>query len=346
MAVAILRLEGLWWMTRPVSVTTAFIAIPGWLAAESPPSNLRLAAMVGAVMAGRMFANVVNDLFDREKDRVTAPWLPLPSGIVSVNQAVVLALALALCTFVLLRAAAPGWHGFLLGATGIVLGGAIYGTYSMVKPYAIAALVVTGIVYVFPPVVAWLVAGGGWSQEIAVVLVYAGWRGLAANVFSTLRDVDRDAEVGNRSIAVRLGPGTTLALGVALELAATCCILGIAAERQRLLLGVLVVGTSALTFVVAYLRSAEKIRRATNRIQRTVLMRPVNIARNYVGIILVQSISIGIAAAAVTVVVRKACIGPYARRIPGGELRRALLELEGSDAANRAAAESRPLVKR
>lgn len=206
-SVSVRRLEGLWWMTRPGSLLTGFIAAPGWLAARHPPSDGRLVAMIGAVTIGRALAAIANDILDEEKDRVTAPKLPLPSGLVTVPQAAITAGTLTIILLGLVWIAAGGLPQFLAGVIGIAAGGAVFGSYSFVKPYALISIIVTGVAYMSAPLTAWLVAGGGWSATIAFVLVYSLLRGFAANVFSTLRDVDRDGDVGNLSVAVRLAPG-------------------------------------------------------------------------------------------------------------------------------------------
>lgn len=322
-----LRAEAVLWITRPVSITTAFIAIPGWLAAKSSTSTTRLVAMVVAIMAGRMAANVVNDLFDKDKDRVTAPYLPLPSGLLTVRQAILVVGVLAGCMFALLfLAAAANWSRFFLGVGGVTVGALVYSTYSFVKPYPVIALAVTGFVYMCPPTTAWIIAGGGWSIEFVVVLYYALMCGIAANVFSGIRDVGRDADVGNYSVAVRLGVKKALLLALTLESVACLCIFGISILRHCPIFGVLIGTVSIGLLTLTFLKSAEKIRLASSRTERMILMGPIYLARNYIGIILVQSLPIGFAVGLVFVVVRRAPIALYARRIQRGELRRALSE--------------------
>jgi 4-hydroxybenzoate polyprenyltransferase len=323
----VLRLEGLWWMMRPPSVATAFIAVPGWLASESATAYGRLAAMVAAVMVGRAIANVVNDILDEEKDRVTAPELPLPSGIVTRTQARVLTLLLGTCLVILLGLASTDWTGFALGLAGSIACGACVGLYSLVKPYAFLAVPVTGGAYLSVPVTAWMVGGGGWSPETAVVFFYGLLRGLAANVFSTYRDVDRDVEVGNYSVAVRLGARRALALGIALETTAVLSIVAIAALRGDLWLGLVVVAVSLALLAVAF-RDARAQRQSTKpEDERSLLDLPLRIARNHVAVVLVQSVPVGIVLAAISAAsIRSESL--YARRLIAGELREELREAQ------------------
>src|SRR5690349_2149696 len=99
-----LKLEAVAWMARPSAVIDAPIVVPaGWLAANDPPGLGRmLAAMATAVVAGAL-TNIANDLLDEEKDRATAPELPLPSGLLRRREA---ALAFSLLVLVGLGTAA------------------------------------------------------------------------------------------------------------------------------------------------------------------------------------------------------------------------------------------------
>jgi 4-hydroxybenzoate polyprenyltransferase len=314
-------MEALFWMTRPSSAVIGLLAVPGWLAASAPPGFGRMSAMVAAVMLGRMIVNIVNDILDEEKDRITAPELPLPSGLVTLPQAALTAGFLLLCVLALLFVAGGSPRGFFLAAGGIAAGGLLIGCYSFVKPYAIASMTVTGGAFVSAPVAAWLVAGGGVSPQICAVVLYAFLRGLGANVFSTLRDVDVDGKVGNYSVAVRLGPERALKLGVLLEVLAAFCVFWVAAADDHFLLGGVVVGLSLFFLLGAYQLMSRQQQKAAGRYERIWVALPVNLARHHVAVILVQSIPIGCAALGLTAVgVALDVIPMYKRRIIEGEL--------------------------
>jgi 4-hydroxybenzoate polyprenyltransferase len=315
--------EGLWWITRPPTVATGLIAVPGWLAAAPSPAYGRLAAMVGAVMMGRAIANVVNDVLDEKKDRLTAPELPLPSGLVGRLQAILLGGVLVLCQLALVFVAAGGsWRHFVFGIAGCTAIGVLVALYSLVKPYPALAVPVTGLAYLSCPVTAWLVAGGGWSTEVWMVFAYALCRGTAANVFSTYRDIDRDAAVGNYSVAVRLGHRRAFGLGISLEGLGALFVLGIAVARQEVVFGAAVFIASAALLVWASLITMRSPG-ATDADDRSLLIFPLRVARNHVAIVLVQSLSVGLAAAAITGVAW-AMEPLYTRRIIEGRLREAV----------------------
>lgn len=308
-------------MLRPPTVATGLIAAPGWLAATAPYAGL--AALVGAVMAGRAIANLVNDLLDEEKDRTTAPELPLPSGLVTRPVAIGTALALVALQLALVWIATEGRDTFLLGVGGCAACGGLVGLYSLVKPYAGAAMVVTGLAYMSCPVTAWLVAGGSWSTEVGLVFLYGFLRGVGANVFSTYRDVDRDGGVGNRSVAVRLGAERAFALGVLVEAMAVVCVFGVAVVRDEVLLGAAVLVVSLALFAFAWRATVRRRAASATGEDRDLLILPVRVARNHAAIVIVQSLALGLVAVGVTVT----CFALetlYTRRIIKGGLRRSL----------------------
>lgn len=308
-------------MVRPPTLVTGFIAIPGWLAATAPPSAARLAAFAGAAVLARAVANILNDFLDESKDRTTAPELPLPAGLVTHRQAALAALALSACVVGLLGVAAQSPLPFLLGLCGLSAGGVLIGLYSLVKPHALTTLAVTACVYVCLPLSGWVVAGAGWSAELGIVLGYAALRGLAGNMFSSLRDVDSDPRVGNRSIAVRLGAARAFALGVAIELLATTAVVAVAVLRDRVALGVLVAAAIAACLLLSYRATARGQGGAAGRLERTKMLWPLDVGRHNTGIVLVQSPPVGIVTTAVTVVLLTRGASVYARRIAGGELK-------------------------
>lgn len=284
--------------------------------------------MFAAIVVGRMIVNVVNDILDEEKDRLTAPELPLPSRLVTLPEAALTAGGLTILLLLLLWTAGNGLTGFLLGAGGITAGGLFIGVYSFVKPYAVVSMVVTGCAFVSGAMTAWLVGGGGVSLEIGLVVLYAFLRGNAANVFSTIRDIDLDSEVGNRSVAVRLGWPRALVLGVSIETLASLCILGVAVLKNHVFLGAIVVAGGLSLLMVSFVMTARIQRNASGRYERASGSIPINLGRQHVGIALVESIPAGVGAALVTAAAFFLEDPLYRRRIIEGHLRDGLDEAE------------------
>ena len=85
----LLRVEAGWWMSRTfLSNLATWAAVIGWVVADPDLGSWgRMLALVVAIIAlnGAMF--IVNDILDADGDKVTAPYLPLPSGLLSLRQA-------------------------------------------------------------------------------------------------------------------------------------------------------------------------------------------------------------------------------------------------------------------
>lgn len=327
------KLEAVGWMARPSAVIDAPIIVPaGWLAANDPPGLGRmLAAMATAVVAGAL-TNIANDLLDEEKDRTTAPELPLPSGLLRRREAALAFLLLALVGLGTAALASTTPSRFVQGfAVGCVCGLLVI-AYSLLKPYGFVALVAIASSYACVPVGAWLVAGGG-GATVALVAAFALLWGLAGNVQAALRDVDSDEAVGNRSIAVRLGPQRTLAMGALFDCLGCACIVFVAAAESRLAVGIPVVILALLallgTHAAAIARHGEA--GAEGRLGRVKVMRAATLSRlgTQLALVAVFSLPLAVAMAAALAALLVLLIPGYERRIISGGLRRAMARVPG-----------------
>ncbi len=82
------RLKNFWNISRPLNVFIAFLTI--WIAAFiSPDFHLNYKLILGSIAAALITcgANIVNDIFDVEIDRINKPHRPLPKGTVSIREA-------------------------------------------------------------------------------------------------------------------------------------------------------------------------------------------------------------------------------------------------------------------
>ncbi|EEP70559.1 hypothetical protein MCAG_00886 [Micromonospora sp. ATCC 39149] len=207
---SLLRVEAAWWMSRTfLSNLATWAALIGWIAAD--PQLLgwpRMIALVVAVVAlnGAMF--VVNDILDADGDAVTAPYLPLPSGLLTLRQAWLAAGAGVLVAAVGLVLAARTTGRLLTGAVLLLAGIVLSAAYSKVKDYGIWGSLTVALPQSVPAAVAWVVAGGGPVGEALLVLTYLLLASVSNNVLAALRDVEKDPAAGNRTLAVRIGaPG-------------------------------------------------------------------------------------------------------------------------------------------
>jgi geranylgeranylglycerol-phosphate geranylgeranyltransferase len=330
---SLLKLEAVGWMGRPSALIDAPLIVPaGWLAAADPPSTGRmLAAMATAVIAGAL-TNMANDLLDEEKDKTTAPELPLPSGLLTRPQALVAFVVLVFVGFGTAAIASVTLERFLAGVAVGFLCGFLVLLYSLVKERGLVASVVIASAYACMPLGAWLVAGAGGSTVIPVMAFALLW-GLAGNFQAALRDVDSDDEVGNQSIAVRVGPERTLALGAAVDVAASLCILWAAALEDRLEIGIplvaLFLAVLVFTHRAAIGRHGED--RAEGRTQRVRVMRAATLSRlgSQFVLVAVFSVPIALLLAAAVAALLLLLIPGYERRIIGGGLREAMARVPG-----------------
>lgn len=196
--------EAAWWAMRPNFYSNAVPAVAGLYAATVSPSGREVVGVVVFVALMGGLLQLVNDILDHEKDGVTAPYLPIPSGLlglVAAKAAAALLFASALAA--LLFATDPTIRFvWALGATAVTV--VLSVLYSLLKNCGVLASACVALVYAGPAFLGWLVAGGeGWL--ITLVLLDCFLAMFFGNTWAALRDVDADATVGNRTLPVRIG---------------------------------------------------------------------------------------------------------------------------------------------
>ncbi len=163
-----------------------------------------LAAMVTARSAAMGFNRLVDARFDALNPRTA--MRELPQGRMSQAEAAAF-VAVASAGFVV-----SAWQ---LGPICLVLSPlalAIVFWYSLAKRYTWSTQVFLGLAMAVAPVGGWLAAGGGASWEpVLLALAIGTWVG-GFDVLYACQDVDFDRAHGLRSIPVRFGVPTALAL--------------------------------------------------------------------------------------------------------------------------------------
>jgi 4-hydroxybenzoate polyprenyltransferase len=190
-------------LDRPIG--TWLLLFPCWwgiaLAASGPP-DLRLMVLfgIGAVVM-RGAGCVVNDVLDRDLDgRVERTrHRPIPSGQVSVRQALAFMAALMAIGFLVLVQLSPAAIG--LG----VLSLALVFTYPLMKRITWWPQAFLGLTFNWGALVGWAAVTGGLDLP-AFVLYAAGiaWT-LGYDTIYAHQDKEDDARIGVRSTALRLG---------------------------------------------------------------------------------------------------------------------------------------------
>uniref|UniRef100_UPI001EF64D0C UbiA family prenyltransferase n=2 Tax=unclassified Frankia TaxID=2632575 RepID=UPI001EF64D0C len=203
---AALKTEAAWWMTRiHLSNMNIWPVFMGWAVADPSPDPWPLVWLAGYVAAAGGALFIVNDILDADGDQITAPYLPLPSGLLTVREA---------------WAAAAGYFAVALGALFIACGGVartglalaltiaavVFSmAYSTVKDEGVVASFVVSVPQTIPAVVGWYLAGGQHPWWLVGVLAYLLIACVSNNILAALRDVDLDPVVGNMTVPVRIG---------------------------------------------------------------------------------------------------------------------------------------------
>jgi len=193
------RLKGFIQITRPVNLIIAFMSIfvGGAVTGSIQPLTVLILACLSGVflMAG---ANTINDVFDIEIDRINRPNRPLPSGLLTIQQARL-------------------WTGFsfLVGiilASGIslmVFGMALGFTASLILySYRLKNTVLLGNVTVALISAMAFVYGGaavGRIQTAVIIGVFAFLFHLAREIIKDVEDMEGDRTQGVVTLPLRFG---------------------------------------------------------------------------------------------------------------------------------------------
>ncbi len=230
----LLQAEATWWMSRILlSNLSIWTMLMGWVAAGPRLDSAHVARLLAlyaafALAGGALF--VVNDLMDVEGDKVTAPYLPLPSGLLSRNEARASVAVYFASALIFLYLACARFGLFVTCLAIIVVAAMGSMGYSRYKKEGIVASVLVAVPQtIIPAVIGWLVAGGGSAWRLVAVLSYAVFAGVSNNVLAALRDVDLDASVGNRTLPVRIGAPAAFRLIANLAFAALAVVVVLAA---------------------------------------------------------------------------------------------------------------------
>lgn len=209
---------------------------------------------VGAMVmrgAGCTYNDIVDREFDAKVERTRTR--PIPSGQVSVRQAVAFMLALlGIGLAILLQL---NWYAVALGAASLLL---VF-TYPLMKRITYWPQFVLGLAFNWGALLGWAAVAGGLAW--APALLYIGgiaWT-LGYDTIYALQDVEDDALAGIKSSARRLGGN--LRAGVAIFYVITVGLLAaallLAAPQRPLVLAALLPAALHLAWQVRALRRAD-----------------------------------------------------------------------------------------
>lgn len=199
------------------------------------------------------FALITNDIFDLEVDRINAPWRPLPSGAVTIGEAVGLSIlvtlgglatalaihpsALAFGIFVWIIGIAYNWKFKKTGLPGNL----------MVSTLVAATFVLGG-----------MAVGRTWSNLVWFFALGAFLLDLAEEIAGDAMDMNGDRLRGSRSLAILYGRAIALHISAgifALVFLLTAVPLLLGWLGIRYLLAIIVVDLGLIYFTAKLLRS-------------------------------------------------------------------------------------------
>jgi len=206
------RLEAAFWLTRPhIAFSKVPMAAAGWVVGRgaNATSPAQAALLVLLLTSMQMLMFVVNDLNDAQKDRVTAPYLPIPSGLVSRATAIAeagLLAAIFLGTAFLL---APNRWTFIVVLATIPAALGTLAFYSRTKAAWFSSLLGSLGSASFVAW-AWFLAGHHQPRAFVLLFAVASLHGMHANLRSQIYDIEGDPKAGTMTLSARLGPRRAL----------------------------------------------------------------------------------------------------------------------------------------
>ncbi len=181
-----------------------------WVAAEGIPRTDILIIFVLGVILMRSAGCVINDYADRDFDGHVSRTKnrPIPSGKVSVKEALILFLVLISCAFVLVLF--TDQQTVLLSIGGVLLAAC----YPFMKRYTYLPQVVLGAAFAWAVPMAFSAQAGTITQQ--AWLIYAAtllWT-VAYDTIYAMVDRDDDLKIGIKSTAILFGEADKLIIGV------------------------------------------------------------------------------------------------------------------------------------
>src|SRR5471030_3009105 len=180
-----------------------------------------LVAMVAARSAAMGFNRVVDARLDALNPRTANR--ELPRGAMTRGEAI--AFVTAASVIFVAAAWALNWLCFILSPVALL----IVFWYSLAKRFTTWTQLFLGLAMAIAPVGGWLAVGGrgGWEPWLLAAAI-GTWVG-GFDVLYACQDLEFDRAHGLRSIPVRFGVRTSLAISRVMHVVAVCCLLALAA---------------------------------------------------------------------------------------------------------------------
>jgi 4-hydroxybenzoate polyprenyltransferase len=177
------------------------------VAGANPPVALRLGVAMTALQAS---IGALNDVVDAPRDAGHKPGKAIPAGLVSATAARVVVVAAAAVGLGL--SAPSGVPTIALAAAILSIG---YG-YDLVFKGTVWSWVPFAVGIPLLPVFGWLGSAGTVPASFAILIPVAVVAGSALAIANARADLERDTAAGVDSVAIRLGPSRSWAVGAGL----------------------------------------------------------------------------------------------------------------------------------
>ncbi|WP_143118722.1 UbiA family prenyltransferase [Actinomadura madurae] len=334
-----LQLEASLWMGRVHLQGLLMFIFMGWWAGAAPGESASLVPLAGLcafVVLGSAAMQIVNDLGDIEGDRVTAPYLPLPAGLLTQRAA-----GLAACGYLgagsfVLWWTLPHWRWFVAVLAMVAASLAAFRLYSAVKPLGVITSVIIAFPMGFPLIWAWLVAGHHDTGLFAVLLAYTTITFVSGNIITALHDVDLDEQAGNRSYPVRVGAPAAFRFMIRMVLSSWLLVLIIFALADQAIYGLPFAFASLALLAVSYQSVLKTLaEQDRGRLRRIDDLGPIKISDQLRHAAVLAALAPDVSLATFTLIQVVAWTGHYLyrRRVVRGGIRRSLQGLQAMSAS-------------
>ncbi|PHJ56881.1 hypothetical protein VF14_23960 [Nostoc linckia z18] len=199
-------------MTRPgFSNAAILMSVAGLLSFyKTNPPYTHVAGL--AIVIGMLGSSIVilNDLLDQDDDEVTAPYLPLPAGLLNRDEAKLgFAILITLC-LICLNYVIQDPFKFLSASILVVIALLTSAAYCIFKNTGFLASLLMSVPYIVFALIGYIVGDGNiryitTNLETIVVVISSFLISFSGNILAGLRDIDKDPLVGNQTLPVRLG---------------------------------------------------------------------------------------------------------------------------------------------
>lgn len=164
-------------------------------------------AVIGAVLFYSGAVSVLNDYFDRDRDRVNHPDRPIPSGVFTEIEIILLGLAIAFLGVALIFVSIPQ-DLFLHALPFLVMLGflsLIYGVYPNLGLWGFGRQIVLGAITMVVVLIGFAIGGGSSIWQIWLAVSLSGAYHFIVFVGKDFADMPGDKKTGLVTIPIALG---------------------------------------------------------------------------------------------------------------------------------------------